>query len=52
MVYSEKSVPYSLVSRATLGERLVQSVRTGANETIKSVVGEVLSVYVKSAIFP
>lgn len=47
-----KAVPDSLVSRATLGERLVQSVKAGTMETLKGVTNEVLSVLVKSVILP
>ncbi len=47
-----KAVPDSLVSRATLGERLVQSVKAGTTETLKVVANEVLSVLVKSVSLP
>ncbi|MCX7293599.1 hypothetical protein [Janthinobacterium sp.] len=47
-----KAVPDSLVSRATLGERLVQSVKAGTTEVLKGVANEVLSVLVKSVSLP
>ncbi|MGK5079627.1 hypothetical protein [Janthinobacterium sp. HLX7-2] len=47
-----KAVPDSLATRATLGERLVQSVKAGTMETLKSIASEVLSVCVKTVILP
>lgn len=47
-----KAVPDSLISRATLGERLVQSVKAGTMETLKGVTNEVLSVLIKSVTLP
>ncbi|MCA1862921.1 hypothetical protein JAB5_33150 [Janthinobacterium sp. HH103] len=47
-----KAVPDSLVSRVTLGERLVQSVKAGTMETLKGVTNEVLSVLIKSVTLP